>query len=115
MARELVRLATAIVLGAAIALALAAILAVSSVGGSFSTNLRIAFLLVGCVVLAMAGVGRGSNLERYSDSSVTKVLWGTLPGIGVLRTKPSPDERSLTAGAVFVGVAVVLLALGVLF
>ena len=32
------------------------------------------------MLLALAGVGSGSNLERYMDRNVTKVAWGSIPG-----------------------------------
>jgi hypothetical protein len=109
LVRELVRLLVRIAVAAAVALALAAILgAVSSRG--FFADARILCVVIGCMLLAMAGVGRGSNIERYADRSVTKVAWGQIPGFDALKTRP--EDPTLAPGAVFFCSGLVLIAIG---
>jgi hypothetical protein len=108
--REMVRLVVRIVIATIVALALAGILtAISS--HSFATSARILCIVFGCMLLAMAGVGSGSNLERYMDRNVTKVAWGTIPGFD--SNKRNPEDPTLSPGAVFVGSGVALLAIGI--
>ena len=49
-----------------VALTLAGLLAAVSAQG-FTFAARILCIVIGCMLLAMAGVGSGSNLERYMD------------------------------------------------
>jgi xanthine/uracil permease len=108
--REVARLAVRIVVVAAVALAIAGVLSLFS-AGSFATNARILCIAIGCVLLAMAGVGSGSNLERYMDQSVVKVAWGTIPGFDTL--KVNPEDPTLAPGAAFFCSGLVLIAIGV--
>ncbi len=109
--RELVRLLVRVVLAAAIALALAGILAVVGVNG-FVPTARILCIVFGCMLLAMAGVGRGSNVERYADQNVTKVIWGTIPGFDSF-TPRRPNVPTLAPGPVFSFAGVAVIAVGI--
>ena len=110
--RELVRLLIRIVVAAAIALTIAAILAASSTQ-SFQSDARILCIAIGCILLAMAGVGRGSNVERYMDTNVTKIAWGVIPGFDGFRR--NPEDPTLSPGIAFFcsGIAVILLGIAV--
>jgi hypothetical protein len=110
LVRELVRLIVRIAVGAAVALALAAILAIVSSRG-FLADARILCIVIGCMLLAMAGVGRGSNVERYMDRNVTKVAWGEIPGFDAL--KPRPEDPTLAPGAVFFCSGIAVIAIGI--
>ena len=95
--RELVRLVVRIVVAAAVAAALAGILALVS-AGSFHSSARILFIAIGCGLLAMAGVGSGSNIERYMDTSVQQAA--STPCDPILRTRRShPAPRSSAAAS----------------
>ena len=59
----------------------------------------------------MAGVGSGSNVERFMDTSVQQVAWGNIPGFDAVRRHP--EDPSLTPGAVFFCSGLVLLVLGI--
>jgi len=83
LVRELVRLVERIVLGFLIALVLAAIWAAVS-KHSFTHNLYVTTLSLGCVLLLMGAVGRGSNFDRGMDYSVTQAAWGRIPGVSTL-------------------------------
>jgi hypothetical protein len=109
--RELLGLVVRIVACAAIALALAAILAAVSSHG-FLANARVFCIVIGCMLLAMAGVGRGSNLERYMDTNVTKVAWGAIPGFD--GSKRNPEDPTLSPGAAFFFSGLAVLVLGIL-
>jgi hypothetical protein len=108
--RELARLILRIALATAVALALAALLSAVSVNG-FDASARILCITFGCILLALAGVGRGSNVERYVDRNVTKVAWGTIPGFDALRTRP--EDPRLAPGIVFFLSGLALIAVGV--
>ena len=108
--RELVRLAIRIVLVAAVALALAAVLALLSAGG-FHKDARILCVVFGCFLLAMGGVGSGSNLERFMDTGVQQAAWGNIPGFDAVRARPE-DPRIAPGPALFAS-GLVLIALGV--
>jgi hypothetical protein len=108
--REVVRLVLRIAVAAAAALLTALILTVVS-AGSFTSDARIICIALGCMLLAMAGVGRGSNIERFMDQGVTQAAWGTIPGFDALR--PHPQDPKLTPGAVFFSSGLVLIVLGV--
>lgn len=109
LVRELARLLLRIVLAAGIALALAAVLAAIT-GLPFTSSARYFCIALGCLLLAMAGIGRGGNVERYMDMSVTKRAWGRMPGFDAL--KPHPEDRTLTPGAVFFASGLVVIAIG---
>ena len=110
LVRELVRLVVRIVVITAVTLGIAALLALVS-AGSFETNARILCIVVGCMLLAMAGVGRGSNVERFLDTSVQQVAWGTIPGFDAVR--PRPEDPTLAPGAAFFCSGLALIAIGV--
>jgi len=109
--RELARLVVRIALVVVAALAIAGILAAIGSGG-FHTDARVFCIVLGCMLLAMAGVGRGSNVERYMDQSVTKVAWGQIPGFDAM--KPHPEDPRLAPGAAFFCSGLVVIVLGVL-
>lgn len=109
--RELARLVVRIVVIAAVSLALAAILAGVSAQG-FYFDARILCIVIGCMLLAMAGVGSGSNLERYMDQNVTKVAWGTIPGFDAM--KRNPEDPTLSPGAAFFCSGLAVIVLGIL-
>ena len=108
--RELVRLFVRIAACVVVALALAALLAAVSAQG-FAFDARILCIVIGCMLLAMAGVGSGSNLERYMDANVTKVSWGVIPGFDA--SKRNPEDPTLAPGAAFFcsGLAVILVGI----
>ena len=110
--RELVRLVMRIVVITAVTLGIAALLALVSVG-SFDTSARILCIVVGCMLLAMAGVGRGSNVERYMDTSVQQAAWGNIPGFDAVR--PRPEDPTLAPGAAFFCSGLALIVIGIAF
>jgi hypothetical protein len=110
VARELVRLVVRIVVMAAVAAAIAAVLALAT-GGGFDHSARILFIAIGCVVLAMGGVGTGSNVTRFMDTGVQQAAWGNIPGFDALR--PRPEDPTIAPGAAFFCSGLVLIALGV--
>jgi len=65
-----------------------------------------------CMLLAMGGVGRGSNVERFSDQGVMQQVWGTIPGFDAMM-RSRPDEPRLNPGIVLFLSGLVLVALGV--
>jgi hypothetical protein len=110
LVRELARL----VLRIAVAVAVTALLAVvlAAVGATpFMTAGRILCIVFGCMLLAMAGVGSGSNVDRYMSQSVVKVAWGTIPGFDAMRR--NPEDPTLSPGAVFFCSGLAVIALGV--
>lgn len=111
LARELLRLAVRIAVISAAALAIAGVLAAVGSGG-FHTDARILCIVGGCMLLAMAGVGRGSNVERYMDQNVTKVAWGNIPGFDAM--KRNPEDPTLAPGAAFFCSGLVVIVLGIL-
>ena len=108
--RELVRLVLRIALASAIALGAAGILAAVGVDGFVSTA-RILCIVFGCMLLAMAGVGRGSNMERFMDQGVLQAAWGTIPGFDAMR--PRPEDPTLAPGAVFFCSGIAVIAVGI--
>ncbi len=109
--RELVRLVVRIAVCVVVALGLAGLLAAVSAQG-FAFDARILCIVIGCMLLAMAGVGSGSNLERYMDRNVTKVAWGTIPGFDA--AKRNPEDPTLSPGAAFFLSGLVVIVVGVL-
>ncbi|HVU79506.1 MAG TPA: hypothetical protein VHC67_18165 [Gaiellaceae bacterium] len=109
--RELARLVLRVAIAAAVTTALAAFLAL--VGATpFMTAGRILCIVFGCMLLAMAGVGANSNVDRYMDQNVVKVAWGTIPGFDAL--KRHPEDPTLAPGAIFFCSGLVVIALGIL-
>ena len=104
--RELVRLVEKIILGFLIALALAALWATVS-EHSFSHDLYITTLVMGCVLLLMGAVGRGSNFDRGMDFGVTQAAWGRIPGFSSLERRG--EDPTLNPGIVFVLTGLALL------
>ena len=111
VARELARLLVRTAVCAAVALGLAAILAALS-SQHFHSDARVLCIVIGCMLLAMAGVGRGSNLERYMDTNVTKVTWGVVPGFDSFKRRP--EDPTLAPGAAFLCSGIAVIAIGVL-
>jgi hypothetical protein len=60
----------------------------------------------------MAGIGRGSNVERYADTNVTKIAWGTIPGFDSFARR-RPNEPTLAPGAVFFCAGIAVIAVGI--
>ncbi|HEY6962477.1 MAG TPA: hypothetical protein VI408_11360 [Gaiellaceae bacterium] len=112
LVRELVRLVVRIVVIAAVAFLIALVLAVAT-SGSFDKDARIMCIAIGCILLAMAGVGSGSNVERFMDQNVTFVAWGSIPGFDAMR--PRGEDPRLAPGAALFVSGLVVVALGVLF
>jgi hypothetical protein len=109
--RELVRLVARIAVCVVVALAVAGLLAVVGTQG-FTGTARILCIVFGCILLALAGVGSGSNLERYADRNVTKVAWGSIPGFDP--AKRDPEDPTLSPGAAFFCSGLVVIVLGIL-
>jgi len=108
--RELGRLVVRIAVIVAVALVLALVLAALG-AGSFHGNARVFGLVFGCGLLAMGAVGRGSNIERFSDQGVMRAAWGKIPGFDAL--KSHPEEPQLAPGPALVVSGLVLIVLGV--
>jgi hypothetical protein len=107
LVRELIRLVEKIVLAFVIALALAALWAVVS-EHSFSHDLYITTLTIGCALLLMGAIGRGSNFDRGMDFGVTQAAWGRIPGFSSLERRG--EDPTLNPGVVFVLAGLALLA-----
>ena len=107
LVRELLRLIVKIALGFLIALALAALWAALS-AHSFGHDLYVTTLTLGCVVLLMGVIGRGSNLDRAMDAGVTQAAWGRIPGVSSLNRRG--EDPTLNPGIVFVLTGLALLA-----
>jgi hypothetical protein len=99
LARELLRLVGKVALGFLIALALAAVWAAVS-EHSFGHDLHVTTLTVGCALLVMGAIGRGSNFDRGMDAAVTQAAWGRIPGISSLHRHG--EDPTLNPGVVFV-------------
>ena len=91
-----------------VAIVIAEIRAIVS-GGDTLHTFRIVLLLLGGLFLLLGGTGTGSTASHV-------VNWGEVsPGLGgrIFRGfRPKPEDPRLTATAVFIGTAVVLLVLG---
>jgi hypothetical protein len=108
--RELIRLLAKIVLGFLVALVLAVAWAAVS-EHSFSHDLYVTTLILGCGLLVMGAVGRGSNLDRGMDASVTQAAWGRIPGVSTLYRRG--EDPTLNPGIVFVLTGLALLAFAI--
>jgi hypothetical protein len=110
--RELLRLIFHIAVAVAIAIVVAGLWALVS-SGSFVHALRIAFFLVGALLLLLSGTG-----NRGTMSNRRVMRWSIMSGFfgsDSFPMKPTrPDQRTLTASAVFVGSGAVLIVLGAL-
>ena len=111
LVRVLTRLVVQVVLASVVTIVLALLLAVVS-AGSFHSDARVLAIVFGCMLLAMGGVGRGSNVERFSDQGVMQQVWGTIPGFDAMM-RSRPDEPRLNPGIVLFLSGLVLVALGV--
>jgi hypothetical protein len=108
--RELLRLVEKIGVGVGVALVLALVQAPLRGHGHFWHGFHISCLIVGALLLLMAGVGNDSNWARGMDFSVTQAAWGRIPGMSTLE-RTGEDPR-LTPGAVFAGAGIAVLAIG---
>ena len=107
LVRELIRLVEKILLGVVIALALAGLWALTS-KHSFSHDLYVTTLTIGCALLLMGAIGRGSNFDRGMDFGVTQAAWGRIPGFSSLERRG--EDPTLNPGIVFVVSGLALLA-----
>jgi len=107
LVRELVRLVEKVILGFGAALVLALLWALVS-EHSFSHDLYVTTLFLGCALLLMGAVGHGSNFDRSMDAGVTQAAWGRIPGMS-LRDR-HPEDPTLNPGVVFVLSGLALLA-----
>lgn len=106
--RELSRLLFRIGVAVAIATVIAEVRALVT-GGDFFHTWKVTTLLLGCLMLLLAGAGsRGT-------ASARRVNWGVItPGRGGVLSRPvfaNVEDPQLTASAVFVGSALGLFAL----
>jgi hypothetical protein len=108
--RELARLGLRVVVISAVVLVIGAGLALLG-AGSFDANARVLGITLGCLLMAMGAVGRGSNIERFSDQGVMQAAWGTIPGFDALQSHP--EEPHLSPGAALFLSGLVVVALGV--
>ena len=109
LVRSLSQLALQIVVICVVTILLALILAAVSAGG-FHSDARILGIVFGCMLLAMGGIGRGSNVERFADRGVMQAAWGRIPGFDALQSHP--EEPHLSPGAALFVSGLVLIALG---
>jgi hypothetical protein len=110
IARELGRLVLRVVVISTVVLILGAGLALLG-AGSFDANAKVLSIALGCILMAMGAVGRGSNVERFSDQGVMQAAWGTIPGFDALQSHP--EEPHLSPGAALFLSGLVVVALGV--
>lgn len=108
--RELIRLLEQILLAVLVAVVIAAIQAPIRDHGSFMSGFRIACLIMGALLLLMAGVGNDTNFARRMDYGVTMQALGRIPGVSTLTRRG--EDPTLTPGAVFVGAGAVVLLIG---
>lgn len=108
--REVFRLVWMIVVVTAIAAAVASLVALLS-SGDLVHELRLFFLVFGCLLLLFAGAG------NRSTASARRVNWGIVtPGRGGIIFRgvaPRPGDPTLTLSAVFVGSGLALIVLGI--
>jgi hypothetical protein len=107
LVRELVRLVVRVVLAFVVALVLAALWAIVS-EHSFTHDLYVTTLFVGCALILMGAVGRGSNFDRAMDAGVTQAAWGRIPGVSTLERRG--EDPTINLGVVFVLAGLALLA-----
>lgn len=104
LSRLLVRIGVAVLSASLIAEARALV-----TGGDFAHTWKIMMLLLGCLMLLLAGAG------SRSTASARRVNWGIItPGRGGILSRPvfaHAEGPQLTASAVFVGSALGLFAL----
>jgi hypothetical protein len=107
--RALAQLVFRIVISAGIAIIAAGLWVLVS-GGDFTRALRISFFLFGAVLLMLAGAGNPSTSSnrRLGWMIITPVRGNTI----ARWSAPRRGDPKLSASAVFVGSAAVLIALG---
>jgi hypothetical protein len=110
--RELIRLLEKIAVAVVIALVLALIQVPFRDNGGFVAGFQLSCIIVGAFLLLMAGVGSDSNFARRMDYGVTESALGRVPGVSTLNR--TGEDPHLSAGAVFVGSGLVVLAIGFL-
>ncbi|HEV8460364.1 MAG TPA: hypothetical protein VGQ38_06620 [Gaiellaceae bacterium] len=110
--RELIRLLEKIAIAIVIALILALIQVPFRDNGGVVAGFQLSCIIVGAFLLLMAGVGSDSNFARRMDYGVTESALGRIPGVSTLNR--TGEDPHLSAGAVFVGSGIVLLAIGFL-
>jgi hypothetical protein len=110
LVRELVKLVVRVIVITVATVALAGVLALVS-AGSFMHDARVLSLVFGCMLFAMGGIGRGSNVERFADRGVMQAAWGTIPGFDALQSHP--EEPHLAAGPALVLSGIALIAIGI--
>jgi hypothetical protein len=107
--RELCRLLLRIGIAVLIASLIAEARALAS-GGDFAHTWRVTLLVLGCLMLLLAGSG------ARSTAAARRVDWGIItPGRGGILSRPvfaHVEGPQLTASAVFFGSALALFALG---
>ena len=107
--RELFRLVSRVVFGAALAILVAGLWALAS-NGDFSHATRVMLLLFGCLLILLAGGGSKTTMTSRV------INWGeVMPGRGGLifrGVRPRPGQPTLSATAVFIGSGAVLIVLG---
>lgn len=108
--RELSRLLVRIAVAVAVASAIAGVKAAVSGGGMLHTWRITLFALAAFMLLLATAGARGSSANRRVNQRVDHAANFVLRIPGVPATSEGP---TLTAGAVFVGSALVLLALGI--
>jgi hypothetical protein len=109
--RELLRLLLRIVVAVAIAVVIAGV-KVAVAGGDLSHTFKVALFALAALMLLLAttgarGTGANRRLDQRVDHAANFVM--RIPGVPARTEGPT-----LTAGAVFVGSALVLLALAIL-
>ncbi len=108
VARETARFLSRVAVAVLIAIVIAEVRAALGGGDSMRT-FRIVLLLLGGLFLLLGGTGTGSAASR-------RVNWGSITlgrGGDIFRGfQPRPEDPRLSAGAVFIGSGVALLALG---
>jgi hypothetical protein len=107
LVRELLRLIARVVLGFVVALVLAALWATVS-EHSFTHDLYITTLTLGCILLVMGAVGRDSNFDRAMDAGITQAALGRIPGVSTIERRG--EDPTLRLGIVFVLAGLSLLA-----
>ena len=110
LVREALRLVERIALAVVIALALAGVQAPFRGHGHFLHGFQISAVIVGALLLLMAGVGNDTNFARRMDFGITESAWGRVPGVSTLQR--TGDDPTLTPGAVFGGAGAVMLVIG---
>jgi hypothetical protein len=106
--RALLQLVSRIAVAVLVAIVIAEVRALLD-GGDTMHTFRVVLLLLGGLFLLLGASGTGSAASR-------RIGWGEVTagrgGVVFRAFQPRPDERQLSAGAVFIGSGIVLLVLG---